>query len=151
MADILDGFRVYEKQRTSPGALPQVTVQARGIFSLNPSAYGSLGSPEFVELLYSEQQQAVALRAVESETQTSYQVRPTNNGGTFNVAGRAFMVYYGINLPESRRYTPKHAKDGVIILRLEVDPYVALLSTRGSSRSGDDSKLPPSENEVVVE
>jgi len=151
MSGILDGFKVYEKQRTSPGALPQVTVQARGIFSLNPSAYKALGNSEFVELLYSEDQRAVALRAVESETQTSYQVRSANNGGTFNVAGKAFMVYHDISLPDSRRYTPQHAQDGIIVIRLEDDPYVTLHSTRGSSRESEVSKLPPGISEVVDE
>ncbi len=135
MNDFLDGFEVYEKQRTSPGSPPQVTVQSRGIFSLNPSAYDALGRPKFVELLYSKERTAVAIRAAASESAAAYQVRTANNGGVFNVAGRAFMVYHNIHLPESRRYTPQHAADGVIIVGLESDGFVKLHPTRGIVKS----------------
>ena len=150
MDELLAGFELYQKQRTSPGAPPQITVQSRGIFSLNPSAHAALGEPSFVELLYAKDRNAVAIRAVGSETQTSYQVRKANNGGVFNVAGRAFMVYHGIDLPESRRYTPHHAKDGVVIIGLDSDPYIPLQATRRASADKEARKpSPPGANEAA--
>ncbi|MGW6004373.1 hypothetical protein ACWFNS_09175 [Oerskovia enterophila] len=143
--DILEGFETYEKQRTSPGAPPQVTLQSRGIFSLNPSAFKVMGSPRYVELLYAADRKAVALRAVAEETQAAYQVRPANNGGAFNVAGRAFMVFHGIELNDSRRYSPQHAADGVIVIGLDSDPYVTLHATRRKAKGADTSEARPSD------
>jgi len=149
MNDLLEGFELYEKQRVSPGAPPFITVQARGVFSLNPSAYKALGEPQFVELLYSTEKSAIAIRTVTTETLTSYQVRSTNHGGAFNIAGKAFMTYHQITIPVSRRYTPQYAADGIIIMSMN-DPFVELHPTRGQSDSLA-TKAPPNVGEVDSE
>ena len=60
------------------------------------------------------------------------------------------MVYHRIDLPESRRYTPQHAKDGVVIIGLDSDPYVSLQSARRlSTADGGRESPPPTANEVA--
>src|SRR5689334_24662907 len=53
----------------------RVTLNTRGVFSLNSATYTALGEPRFVELLYDKTNRVIGLRPTEETTKHAYPVR----------------------------------------------------------------------------
>jgi hypothetical protein len=117
-------FETFTRQRKT-GRQPYVTMQKKGVISLNKAAFDALGQPETVELLYDSEARLVALRKVDSSVEHAYQVRaPVENHATWLVSGAAFMSYYEIDNSESVR-RPARLDDDLLVIDLNhpgVDP-----------------------------
>ena len=126
-------FETFTRQRRA--GQPFVTIQKKGVISLNRAAFDALGSPEFVELLFDRDAQLVALRRVESSVEHAYQVRaPVTNHATWLISGGAFLTYYEIDSSESVRRAAR-VEDDLLIIDLK-DPHV---DPRGESTRTDAS------------
>jgi hypothetical protein len=108
-------FETFKKQRTNPGDSPHVTIQRKGVFSINKSAFEALGSPETVELLWDDASRLIGLRKVDPSVGHAYIVRPLGRGTTYLISGTAFTKYYGIETPESRRWPASFDGDLLIV------------------------------------
>jgi hypothetical protein len=117
-------FETFTRQRKT-GRQPYVTMQKKGVISLNKAAFDALGQPETVELLYDSEARLVALRKVDSSVEHAYQVRaPVENHATWLVSGAAFMSYYEIDNSESVR-RPARLENDLLVIDLNhpgVDP-----------------------------
>lgn len=80
-------------------AEPHVTIQRRGLISLNAAAYRALGKPTAVEMLYNADERIVGLRAVDPHAGHSYLVRPSSRSGSapYLISATAFTRYYEID------------------------------------------------------
>lgn len=98
-------FEVFRKRMAPLVKDPFVTIQRRGVMSLNAAAYAALGSPSAVELLFDPKERIVGLRATEENSEHAYPVRSTSSKreSTFMVSGTAFTKFYGIDTTESVR------------------------------------------------
>ncbi len=108
-------FEVFKRQRLAPDKDPLITIQKKGIFSLNQIAYEALGKPEAVELLYDRDARIIGLRKVDASVQHAYRVRPFGSGATWLVSGTAFTKYYEIDLSVPIRYTARKERDMLVI------------------------------------
>jgi hypothetical protein len=142
------GFEVYEKQRQSVTDEPAVTLQKKGAFSLNASAFAALGHAEAVELLYDRDERCIAIRPVRLKSPNAYPVRPVAKGSkSYLVAGTAFAKYYGIELGEARRWIGQ-MHDGMLVLDMKqppvnagrgrVDPQVSARAAQLAMRAKQD-------------
>jgi hypothetical protein len=114
-------FETFTRQRRE--GEPFVTIQKKGVISLNRAAFGALGRPEFVELLFDPDSRLVALRGVDSSVEHAYQVRaPVQNHATWVISGGAFLRYYEIENSESVRRAARIDGD-LLIIDLH-DPHV---------------------------
>lgn len=113
------GFTVYEKGSAPVPTTPSVTIQRRGLISINRAAYEGLGKPEGVELLWDAERKAIAMRAAPLTNQNAYPVRPqgqNNTGkGPWLVAGTLFTQYIGLDTTEAFRWTPVF-ENGLLII-----------------------------------
>jgi hypothetical protein len=127
-------FETFTRQRrTSPQ--PYITIQKKGVISLNKAAFEALESPESVELLYDPEARLVALRKVDSAVEHAYQVRaPVENHATWLVSGAAFVGYYEIDTSVSVRRAAR--KDGDLLIIDLNDPGV---DPRGEAVDTPDS------------
>jgi hypothetical protein len=108
-------FETFTRQRRH-GRQPFVTIQKKGVISLNRAAFEALNNPEFVELLYDPGARLVALRKVDSSVEHSYQVRaPVENHATWLISGAAFVGYYEIDTSVSVRRAARTDGDLLII------------------------------------
>lgn len=108
-------FETFTRQRRA-GRQPFVTMQKKGVISLNGAAFEALGSPESVELLYDPDARLVGLRKVDSSVEHAYQVRaPVENHATYLISGAAFVSYYEIDNSESVRRAARIEGDLLII------------------------------------
>jgi hypothetical protein len=108
-------FETFKRQRLAPDKDPLITIQKKGIFSLNQVAYEALGKPEAVELLYDREASRIGLRKVNGSVQHSYRVRQFGTGATWLVSGTAFAKYYEIDLSVPVRYTARVDNDMLVI------------------------------------
>lgn len=97
-------FEVFKKGASPRSKTPIVTIQRRGIISMNNAAHQLLGSPSSVELLFDSERQFVALRA--SDEPHAYPVRQQKGGQTLSVSATAFAQHFDIDLSVTRRYKP---------------------------------------------
>jgi hypothetical protein len=108
-------FETFTRQRRQDRQ-PYVTIQKKGVFSLNKAAHDALGNPDSVELLYDADARLVALRKVDSSVEHGYQVRaPVENHATWLISGGAFMAYYEIDNSTSVRRAARADGDLLII------------------------------------
>ena len=117
-------FETFTRQRKSDRQ-PYVTMQKKGVISLNKAAFDALGQPDSVELLYDSESRLVGLRKVDSSIDHAYQVRaPVENHATWLVSGAAFVSYYEIDNSESIR-RPARLEEDLLVIDLNhpgVDP-----------------------------
>ena len=120
-------FETFTRQRRV--GQPFVTIQKKGVLSLNRAAFEALDGPEAVELLYDSGARLVALRKVDSAVEHSYQVRaPVENHATWLISVGAFVNYYEIDTSRSVR-RPARLDGDLLIIDLN-DPGVDPRSER---------------------
>ncbi len=115
----MPNFETFTKRLVPLGKRPYLTIQKRGIISLNQAAFLALGSPETVELLFDAHQRILGLRAVDAMIEHAYPVRRVGIGATsYVIAARAFTKHYRIDTAVSRRW-PATLDTGVLCIDLK--------------------------------
>lgn len=111
------GFEVYQKGSAPVPTTPSVTIQKRGLISINRAAFESLGKPEAVELLWDGERRMIALRPTDLSNQNAYPVRAqaTSERGPWLVAGTLFTQYIGLDTKDAHRWTPE-IEDGLLLI-----------------------------------
>ena len=142
-------FETFKKRMVPLAKSPYVTIQTRGVMSLNAAAHAALGAPEAVELLYDAGAKIIGLRAVSPETEHAYPIRGMGSGkrheGTsYMVSGTAFTKYYEIPTEVSTRY-PAVLDDGILCIDLAKGGTVVTV-TRKKPAAPRPSGSPPSES-----
>ena len=102
------GFEVFDKRMTPLAKAPSVTIQKRGVISLNKAAHDLIENAETVELLYDRERQIIALRAADDSSPHAYAVRNGSKRGPGQaiVSATAFTQHYGIDTTTTRRWKP---------------------------------------------
>ena len=131
------GFEVFDKRMAPLAKAPSVTIQKKGIFSINRSAHQLIGAPDTVELLFDRDAGIIAMRP--SEEPHAYAVRPQTNSGTGQVilSASAFTQYYEIDTEVSRRYKP-YQQDGMLCIDLR-GPSAEVVGNRTKREPAADS------------
>lgn len=131
------GFEVFDKRMAPLAKAPSVTIQKKGIFSINRSAHQLIGAPDTVELLFDKDSSIIAMRP--SEESHAYAVRPQTNSGTGQVilSASAFTQYYDIDTEVSRRYKP-YEQDGMLCIDLR-GPSVEVVGNRTKQEPDADT------------
>lgn len=108
-------FEVFDKRMTPLTKAPSVTIQKRGVISLNKAAHALINNTETVELLYDRDRQIMALRATDDSTPHAYAVRSGSKRGSSQaiISATAFTAHYDINTTATRRWKP-FVEDGML-------------------------------------
>lgn len=117
-------FEVFNKRTAPRSKEPSVTIQKRGIFSMNRAAHNLIGGAESVELLYDPEARIVALRP--STAAHAYTLRPQSRDaatGQVILSATAFTQHYDIDTTESRRYKP-YESEGMLCIDLNGESVV---------------------------
>lgn len=131
------GFERFSSEAVSLRRDPWVTLQKRGVISLNRSAYATLIDPYAVELLYDADRQIVGLRKVDVRHPGARFVRsPTGKiAGPFVVSASAFLRHYALKLEVSRRWSA-YLEDETLCIDLQTEG-VAVTSNRAKPPHSD--------------
>jgi hypothetical protein len=126
-------FEVFKKSSAPVSTVPSVTIQKRGLMSLNRAAYRLLGEPEAVELLWDRERRVIGIRSAALRSPDAYPARPQSarpDRGPILVAGSMFTRYIGLDTTEAKRWVPELEQDILCIdLKVEGQPV-------SSNRSG---------------
>jgi hypothetical protein len=134
-------FEVFDKRMAPLAKSPAVTIQKRGIFSINKVAHEMIGSAETVELLYDKEARIIAIRPVEGSPPHAYTMRSQSKRETGQtiLSATAFTQYYDIDTSVSRRWEPYKQGD-----MLCID-----LNRKSTEIRGNRSKKEPDTSEVT--
>lgn len=140
-------FEVFEKGSAPTTSVPTVTIQKRGLFSLNDAAYKLLGEPDHVAFLYDADEQLIALKPTEETDLNGYPARrqtPANRGkkssGPVLLAGSMFTRFIGMDTSEARRWTPE-LRDGMLIVDRKTEGAL-VISNRNRSKNRISDEAP---------
>lgn len=128
------GFEVFKKSSAPVSTVPSVTIQKRGLLSLNRAAYRMIGSPEAVELLWDPERRVIALRPAPLESPDAYPARAqagNSDRGPILVAGSLFTRYIGIDTSHAKRWVPT-LEDGLLCLDLTTAGQPVSSNRRGT-------------------
>jgi hypothetical protein len=130
-------FETFKRQRQRPSDDPYVTIQKKGVISLNLASYTALGSPEAVELLYDREERLVGLRKVDPSVEHAYIVRGLGRGKVdtnWLISGTAFAQYYGIKADSARRWKAKVVEDAEMLIVDLKEPGTEVVGNRAPKR-----------------
>ena len=113
------GFELFEKGSAPRPTTPSVTIQKRGLISINLAAFEMLGKPEAVELLWDGERRAIAIRAAKSTSHNAYlpraQGKDSEEKGPWLIAGTLFTQHAGLDTSEAHRWVPT-LEDGLLVV-----------------------------------
>ncbi|MDP2012904.1 MAG: hypothetical protein Q8L05_01630 [Actinomycetota bacterium] len=111
------GFQVFDKRLAPLAKAPSITIQKRGIFSINKTAHKLIHEADSVELLFDDEAKIIAMRP--SSEAHAYVVRPqsSRDSGQMILSATAFTQYFDIDTSISRRYKP-YEQDGMLCVDL---------------------------------
>lgn len=114
------GFELFDKRLVPVAKAPSVTIQKRGILSINKVAHDMIGAAETVELLYDKEERIIAIRPADGSSPHAYTIRPQSQRGTGQavLSATAFTQYFDIDTTVSRRWVP-YVIDGMLCIDLK--------------------------------
>lgn len=129
-------FEVFDKRKAPLGKTPGVTIQKKGLFSLNRAAAALMGDPSAVIFLYDRAEQVVGLRPVAADDPHGYPLRPQGKGdsGPLIAAGTLFAQHYDLDVSVARRWVPTW-EDGILRVDLKTPGTVVTSNRTARSRS----------------
>lgn len=133
------GFEIYKKGSAPVATVPAVTVQKRGLISLNRTAYALIGNPEAVELLWDADRKVIGLRASELTNPNAYPARPQSLGsdkGPILVAGNMFTQYIGMDTSRAVRWIPT-VEDEILCIDIGKPGQLANSNRRGKANANE--------------
>ena len=113
-------FKLYERDTAPAPSEPSVTIQKRGLISLNNAAAEQLGNPAAVQLYFDEDWNIIGIKAVKPGAAHSFQTRrqatakkgKAKNRGTMLIGGQLFTKRIGLDTTQARRFTPRMNDEG---------------------------------------
>ena len=141
-------FEVFDKRMIPLAKAPSVTIQKRGVISLNKAAHDLFDNAETVELLFDRERQVMAVRATDDFSPHAYAVRSASKRGPGQavVSATAFTAHYGIDTTDTRRWKP-FVEDGMLCVDLSQEGTV-ITGNRTKSTPPADA-VEPTEAPVV--
>lgn len=133
-------WQVFDRRATPLVKRPEVTIQKKGMLSMNASAHHALGRPDAVELLWDAEQRVIGLRPVATDSPQAYPLRSVGTGNSFVISGTAFFAFFGIS-PEAPKRRDVKVEDGVLILDLK-DPGRDATSNRNRRKASNAGSEP---------
>ncbi|MEX5257859.1 hypothetical protein [Kocuria arenosa] len=142
---------VFGKRMTPLAKAPSVTLQKRGVISLNKASHDLIGNAETVELLYDRDRNVIALRAADDSSPHAYAVSSGSKRGPGQaiVSATAFTANYGIDTTATRRWKP-FVEDGMLCVDLTEEGLVITGNRTKAIAPSDAVDLPDSSVDDAV-
>ncbi|WP_068483811.1 hypothetical protein [Pseudoclavibacter helvolus] len=131
-------FEVFNKRNAPLAKAPSITIQKRGIFSINKAAHNLIGSADTVELLYDRDERIIGIRPAEMSP-NAYQIRPQSqqrDSGQSILSATAFTQFYEVDTTITRRWQP-YVEDGVLCIDLK-GPSAEVRGNRAKREESDE-------------
>ena len=111
----MNGWIEFDRRAAPVSTEAFVTLQKKGMLSLNKAAMNLLGNAKTVTLLYNQESNQIGIRPCRQDNQRAYPVRLQGSGSTHLIAGQAFTKFFGIETGVARRYKAETVVDMLIV------------------------------------
>lgn len=127
------GFEVFDKGSAPMPSVPSVTIQKRGLFSLNDAASALIGKPEAIQFLWDADKRLIALKpakltdtnAYPARVQAAAKARGNARHGTVLIAGTMFTRFIELDTAVAKRWVPE-VVDGMLVIDLNQPGQVVI-------------------------
>ncbi len=114
------GFVEFKKGSAPVSTVPSVTIQKRGLFSLNDAAYKLLGEPTMIKFMWDPEARLIALTAADPTDLNGYPARrqgaaKATSRSPVLIAGSMFTRFIRLDTSEAKRWVPRLEGDLLII------------------------------------
>lgn len=148
-------FKVFEKGSAPMPSIPSVTIQKRGLVSLNDAASELIGNPEAVQFLWDASDRLIALKPVALTAPNAYPVREQaaakKRGGAKRgavlIAGSMFTRFIGLDTTQARRWVPE-VRDGMLILDVKQEGQLVIANRNRGKTDADETGAAPDADEA---
>jgi hypothetical protein len=136
-------FELFQKGSAPLPSVPSVTIQKRGLFSLNDAAQSLIGTPEAIQFLWDSERRLIGLKPVPINTPNAYPARRmsastrSSNHGPVIGAGTMFTKFIELDTSKAHRWIPR-LEDGLLIIDLN-DPGTPVSSNRGRKSNSTEN------------
>lgn len=136
-------FELFQKGSAPIPSVPSVTIQKRGLFSLNDAAQSLIGTPEAIQFLWDSERRLIGLKPVSLDTSNAYPARRqvtssrSTNRGPVLIAGTMFTKFIQLDTSKARRWIPR-LEDGLLIIDLN-NPGTPVSSNRGRQSRANEN------------
>lgn len=127
-------FEEFQKGSAPVSTVPAVTIQKRGLFSVNDAAYKMMGEPAMVTFMWDAEARRIAIAPSDEANLNAYPARRQNQAkasGPILIAGTMFAKYIGLDTTSARRWTPS-LENGMLILDLSVEGALVIANRNRS-------------------
>lgn len=140
-------FTVFQKGSAPIAGVPSITIQKRGLFSLNDAASKLLDDPEAVQFLWDPESRLIGLKPVPPEDPNAYpareqtpsKARPGGRRGSTLIAGSMFTKFIELDTTQAKRWVPR-VEDGLLVIDLKEEGQVVVANrNRGKGAAQDES------------
>jgi hypothetical protein len=94
----------------------RVSVNERGIFSLNQKAFDELDQAEYVELYFDKINKLIGVKPVKADSKFAYAVKQNGKAKSYLVRALAFLSYYNIKITGTMLFPEPILEDGMLVL-----------------------------------
>lgn len=130
-------LKLFKKASSPIPGVPSVTIQKRGLFSLNDAASKLLDDPDALQFLWDLDNRVIALKPTSVEDpdayplreQTASKARPGGRRGAALVAGTMFTKFIELDTSVAKRWVPR-LEDGMLLIDLKQEGQVQPTSGR---------------------
>lgn len=127
-------FEIFDKRKAPMKGAPSVTVQRRGIVSINGPAHALIGAARVVELLFDQDRKVMAIRPAERSPR-AYELREPSRSGQTILSATAFTQAFDVDTSVSRRFEP-FVEDGMLCIDLN-GPSTVIQGNRTNKKDND--------------
>lgn len=131
------GFEVFDKRHAPLRGTPSVTVQKRGIVSINGPAHKLIDGAQVVELLFDRDRRVMGIRPAKPSPR-AYELREPSRTGQTILSATSFVDAYGIDTTVSRRYEP-FVEDGMLCINFAGESTEIRGNRSGASKKVEEA------------
>ena len=111
-------FETFTRKAGQVDLRPLVTLQRRGVLTLNRAAYEAMGSPQAAELLFDRANRVIGIRPINPDAAHAYPLRKQPDSSTYVITAKSFTKAYAIPRDVTRRWEAA-VRDGMLTIELE--------------------------------
>ncbi len=135
MASHNDEYELFEYRHVTMGKAPMITLQKRGTFSLNRTAYEQLGSPEHIQLLYNRKRNRVGFQVAAADAPHAYSLSPQASNSNYQIGARSFCLYYNIPIGDGSKRFNATLEGDILSIDLDQDIHTIRSAPRRNTRA----------------
>lgn len=109
----------FTQKNSGSADVIRVSLNPRGIFTLNQKAVSLLDAPEAVVFMFDKANKLIGLKASSADVNHAYELKRQGESHSYLIRAKSFCNFYGIHIDKTIVFNDIQMEDGVIILQID--------------------------------